>query len=157
MAVTTVTSGSTIIANTVLQVGLNAYGVVIRWQSTDFQPAVSTSSSLPVTTASTMPTHNPEPSNSSLSTGAKAGIAVGVVLVALLAFLVILFVFKRKRANGKAEAYGSELQNPGFGVGKSELAATESVSILPRELGGSEVVEPEAEGRNRSLYELEAH
>jgi hypothetical protein len=154
------------ISTTIAEVGLNAYGVSIRWQSTDFQPPITTSSSLPTTSTSITPTHSPLPKKSSLGTGGTAGVAVGAVLVALFALSAAWFFFRRKRANAqstsKAGVNDNELQNPGFGIGKSELAATESLSMLPREVGGEEVVEaPEGgvvkvtgEARERPVHEL---
>ncbi|KAJ0420519.1 glycoside hydrolase superfamily [Aspergillus carlsbadensis] len=80
--------------------GLNAYGVSIRWQSSDF--ATSTSISTDTTppsassTSGSSPSETPEGSQSQslgLSTGAKAGIGVGSAVAGLLLILIGLLIY----------------------------------------------------------------
>ena len=83
---------------------------------------------------------------------------MGAVLVALFAIAAGWFFIRRKRANVSKAGVEKNTQFPGFGVGKSELAATESISMLPREVGGGEVVEAEGEvpkARERPVHELQ--
>ncbi|KAA8649914.1 uncharacterized protein ATNIH1004_002593 [Aspergillus tanneri] len=87
--------------------GLNAFGISIRWQSTDFAStptATSTSRSSPGATISadqTMSTsHATTETSSSLSTGSKAGIGVGVGVGALILIAITYVLFRQRRRQG---------------------------------------------------------
>ncbi|OJJ82717.1 uncharacterized protein ASPGLDRAFT_36838 [Aspergillus glaucus CBS 516.65] len=89
---------------------VNAFGIEIRWQSTDF-------SSVPATASATATPDSPTPtssqdsagsdSSSGLSSGATAGIGVGVaagvVVVAILA--LFFFWFRRRKARQVASVH----------------------------------------------------
>ncbi|KAI9926515.1 hypothetical protein MW887_004283 [Aspergillus wentii] len=89
---------------------VNAYGVSIRWQSTDFSTppataAISTIAFVDATStsesSSLSPTNSDPPSSrSGLSSGAKVGIGVGVAVGAILVIalvLALLFIRRLKR------------------------------------------------------------
>ena len=74
----------------------------------------------------------------------------------LIISALICFVFKRRRnAREKRGNEGNEPQGEDK-AGKSELAASESHKMLPRELGGGQVVEADEGVRTQNVYELDA-
>lgn len=89
--------------------GVNAYGVEIRWQSTDFASSSPSSSQSPPTASTTGPsstggaTAPAQESNGSggggggLSTGAKAGIGIGAAIGAILVLVGVAFFVRRAR------------------------------------------------------------
>ncbi|GKZ38026.1 hypothetical protein AbraIFM66950_009940 [Aspergillus brasiliensis] len=128
---------------------INAYGISIRWQSTDFTTPAATSASTTSsadspatasassTTDSSSPTSTSSPSSSSsgLSTGAKAGIGVGVAAGAVLAIFLLLFFLRRRKANGVfSNAQG--LQPPGqYRVQKyNELPTTRTGAFMTEQV-----------------------
>ena len=127
--------------------GINVYGVSIRWQSTD-----RISSSTSTTTFSSSGTSTPTP-KPTMSTGAKAGIAVGVVFFALITILCIAFFATNRRRAASSSASvkenTTELQNAWLGLNKPELAATESNAMLPKELPDNQILEA---GQNRGHF-----
>jgi len=113
---------------------INAYGVSIRWQSTDFV-STPTSSTTFTTSATGLPTTSatglsaastttgrvsPTPdAGSGLSTGAKAGIGVGSAIGGLLLIIVgiLLFrFFKRKQDVEQDRRPESYLAPPKYGA-----------------------------------------
>ncbi|KAJ5387398.1 hypothetical protein N7509_009939 [Penicillium cosmopolitanum] len=96
-----------------LEEHVNAYGVYIRWQSTDFSTPASNTATTTTgattaattstsTTSSTSTDSSGSSGSSGLSTGAKAGVGVGVaagavILIALLA----LFLIRRRRSKNQ--------------------------------------------------------
>lgn len=74
--------------------GWNAYGVELRWKSTDITTAPATTfvSPTPSTTSELVSDYH-----SGLSTGAKAGIGVGAALGGILAILSLGFLILRGR------------------------------------------------------------
>lgn len=81
---------------------VNAYGVYIRWQSTDFStPASNTATTTAAATSSETP--GDSSSNSGLSTGAKAGVGVGVAVGVILAVTALVFFFMRRRKSQAAQ------------------------------------------------------
>jgi hypothetical protein len=130
-------NGSTTTIYPTSSVGVNAYGVSVRWQSTDFLTSTtissySTPTSILISTHTTTIISNPQP----LSSGAQAGIGIGVAIFVLLIIASLgFFVFWRRRSRahlaqavpGSNEPQGVE--EVGFQVGKPELSAT---SVLPR-------------------------
>ncbi|CAK7205758.1 hypothetical protein SEUCBS139899_008537 [Sporothrix eucalyptigena] len=109
--------------------GLNAFGVQIRYQSTDFVSSSSSSSSAQTgsNTGSGGSNASPTGSNSSgdnngtssgsssgLSTGAKAGIGIGVALgvLAFVGVAIFLIIRNRRAAAAAAAAGGSSAGAP---------------------------------------------
>ncbi|ORY12216.1 hypothetical protein BCR34DRAFT_600780 [Clohesyomyces aquaticus] len=89
--------------------GINAYGVVVRFQATDFASATSTlisttNTGMPLPTQSSRPPS--QPSSTSLSTAAKAGIAsaTAVLAIGILATILILWTRRRRRTRASEEA-----------------------------------------------------
>jgi hypothetical protein len=92
---------------------VNAYGVYIRWQSTDSStPATNTATTtsaatIGTTTGSTSAaaassTSTESSGSSGLSTGAKAGVGVGVAAGAILLIaLLALFLIRRRRSKNQ--------------------------------------------------------
>ncbi|KAH6722994.1 hypothetical protein BKA61DRAFT_663727 [Leptodontidium sp. MPI-SDFR-AT-0119] len=128
-AVTGVTDGTTVVLNTVLAGGVNAYGVSIRFKAetvavTGGKNGSATGSSSATTTsssgsASSTSTVTPDP-ESGLSTGAKAGI--GVALSGFLAWCI----FRRRKHTAVTQQYHNEVpifgKPPTYGgVANSEL------------------------------------
>ncbi|KAJ5914858.1 hypothetical protein N7504_003741 [Penicillium tannophilum] len=90
--------------------GIQGKGVSIRWQSTDFVSATSTSEILAsatsastssiseaTSTASTTATTTGQSTSNGLSTGAKIGIGVGCGVAAVIIIFVALLVYRRRR------------------------------------------------------------
>ncbi|KAL1854845.1 hypothetical protein VTK73DRAFT_8682 [Phialemonium thermophilum] len=88
--------------------GVNAFGLEIRYHSSDFATAAPTSTSdqtsssssatLSTTSRTSEPSSNPRGGEGGLSSGVKAGIAVGVVAFVLLAFAgIFLFIWRARR------------------------------------------------------------
>ncbi|CAK7223355.1 hypothetical protein SBRCBS47491_005180 [Sporothrix bragantina] len=135
--------------------GLNAFGLQIRYQSTDFASSTSSSSftsSTPKATGQTTGSGSSGPSptggssggssntSSGLSSGAKAGIGIGVALGALAFIGVALFLFIRKRrAAAAASAAGG-----GSGGASGSGGAMASMSSGPSSggLGASTIGSP---------------
>lgn len=81
---------------------INAYGIYIRWQSSDFStPPATTPASNTATTTTAAATSSPtstNPSDSSgLSSGARAGIGVGVAVGGVLVIVALVLFFIRRR------------------------------------------------------------
>ncbi|PYI09755.1 hypothetical protein BO78DRAFT_427120 [Aspergillus sclerotiicarbonarius CBS 121057] len=121
----------------------NAYGIVIRWQSGDTTP----SATVPTGSASTaIGTEKPSTRHATLSSGAKAGIGVGVAIAGILIIgaLAFLVLQRRKRAgdryNTKPEPAG--LDQKATNMQTAELAhrnVFESSGSPIGELAGHEV------------------
>ncbi|KAI0012207.1 hypothetical protein F4779DRAFT_106859 [Xylariaceae sp. FL0662B] len=82
---------------------INALGVQVRFQSTDFVSATSTKTSIqrvPTTEPSGTDTSGGE--RGSLSQGARAGIGVGVAIGVLAIISFAVFIFLRKRKNRRS-------------------------------------------------------
>lgn len=81
--------------------GWNAYGVELRWKSTDLNSAPATTFVSPTTSATTTITTTTTGASSDqysgLSTGTKAGIGVGAALGGILAIMVLGFFILRGR------------------------------------------------------------
>ncbi|GIJ85601.1 hypothetical protein Asppvi_004460 [Aspergillus pseudoviridinutans] len=109
----------------------NAYGVEVRWQSTDFTTppatvAVTTTHAPAGTTSQTAPaeTQSSRGSSSSLSTGAKVGIGVGVTAgVVLAAALALGLLWSRRRRHKQPNATQGQPGNPDYN-GLPELDGT---------------------------------
>lgn len=106
---------------------LYANAVSIRWQSTDFPQATATTSS--ETTSTSLP-EIPTYKHSGLTTGAKAGIGVGVTLGVILALGGALgfFYLRRKRREDPPQAPDepenmTEPGNTGSPSTKTEVSA----------------------------------
>ena len=114
---TTYTLGFGNVVSTVsgLQGAVNAFGVRIRYQATDFISATasSSSSSSALTTSSSSNATSVGASGGSggggggLSVGVKAGIGIGVSVSVLAALGFALFFFIRKRRRAAGEAAGA--------------------------------------------------
>lgn len=78
---------------------VNAYGVYIRWQSTDFSTPASNTATTTTAAATSSETaaDGSSGSDSGLSTGAKAGVGVGVAVGVILAVTALAFIFMRRR------------------------------------------------------------
>ncbi len=137
------------------QAAINAYGVQIRFQSTDLVAATSSrvitsgtraNNPLPSTAASDTALAGASPTGAGasdgLSTGAKAGIGVGVVVAVLLgAAGSAVFFWRRRRRRVDYEAPpgymprappgGAELEGPSQMQTKHELAAPNTYAELP--------------------------
>lgn len=113
--ITFINSGSTTIFPGTIDYGLNALGVSIRYQSTDFAsttsskatatPTLSNSAGQTSSGQSRTPMSNGSgpnaPHSTSLSTGAKAGIGAGVGVAALLVLgIAIFFIARHRKRNG---------------------------------------------------------
>jgi len=104
--------------------GIQGKGVSIRWQSTDFVSATSTSAtSAPTTstsniseatsTAGIAATTTGQSTSSGLSTGAKIGIGVGCAVAAVVIIILALLAYRRRKGRSAlasdqamAELYG---------------------------------------------------
>ncbi|KAE8386703.1 hypothetical protein BDV23DRAFT_138498 [Aspergillus alliaceus] len=129
--------------------GLNAYGISIRWQSTDFASAATATSiprSSPGATVSADQATSTSPAtadpSSGLSTGSKAGIGVGVGVAALLfiAIVCVLFRYRRRHAAvsvNSANTQGATLRHNPSGLW--ELPAGEAARELDSGPGTSEI------------------
>ncbi|KAH8901520.1 hypothetical protein GQ53DRAFT_757144 [Thozetella sp. PMI_491] len=97
------------------QQAINAFGVQIRWQSTDFVSTTSTASTSASTGSSNSPAQTqtsgaqsdapssaPAAASDGLPTGAKAGIGVGVALVVLLLLAGVALLWRRRRSQKAA-------------------------------------------------------
>ncbi|KAF5864571.1 hypothetical protein ETB97_007404 [Aspergillus alliaceus] len=83
---------------------VNAYGVPIRWQSTDFTTPTPTETSKTSSVRSSLPSSEvSEGDSSGLSPGAKAGIGVGVAVGAILLITLVagLICFRRRARRAK--------------------------------------------------------
>ncbi|KGO36171.1 hypothetical protein PEX1_030300 [Penicillium expansum] len=103
--------------------GWNAYGVELRWKSTDLTSAPVTTFVSIITSAvvksTTTPTLESEEKSPGFSTGAKAGMGVSVALGVILGFLGIGFwILHRRKRRGKDG-----------GKEPSELAETQSITL----------------------------
>jgi hypothetical protein len=129
--------------------------VSIQWQETDRILSSSTGST---TTSSSSGTATPTPTPKPIiSTGEMAGIAVGVVVFALIVILSIacFAISRRRAASASSEENTSELQDAWLRLNKSELATTESKAMLPKELPDNQILEAGSGAEQRSLHELE--
>ncbi|PVH80317.1 hypothetical protein DL98DRAFT_515423 [Cadophora sp. DSE1049] len=160
--VTKVTDGTTVVSNTVLSGGVNAYGVSIRFKaetadatsggssSATGSSSVTTISSTESASSTSRGTPNAE---SGLSTGAKAGIGAGaaVIGVALLAFLTWFALRRRERAAGCGDETQQYHDQPPM-YGKPSVYG----SVPNSELAGPEIVKPEI-GAGHEAGELSGH
>lgn len=147
---------------------INAYGVEIRWQSTDFSTAPATA----VATASTGATATAGPTatnsttsaesglgSSRLSTGAKVGIGIGVAAPGILIIIAIgLLILRRRKhlaeparaSNSYATLSGSGAgayrQPPGNSRGHTELSTASGPFYLHSELGSNPLYESPTPG-----------
>ncbi|OJJ43563.1 hypothetical protein ASPZODRAFT_136018 [Penicilliopsis zonata CBS 506.65] len=138
-------SGSVVTATTSLDSSglINAYGVEIRWQSSDFASSTAVTTTATATTTattaqspsqasatstSTSSSTSTSKSSSGLSNGAKIGVGVGVAIGGVLVIsLVVAWFLYRKRQKGRNAS--SELPT----VSDKGTAKNEGV---PVELGG---------------------
>ncbi|KGO38428.1 hypothetical protein PEX1_088270 [Penicillium expansum] len=113
--------------------GWNAYGIELRWRTTDLISAPATSRE-PTATHAVIPTTTQQPlgESTSLSTGAKAGIGIGAAIGGILAILgVVLLLIGRRKHQGKN---ADELREDG----QHELDADENQI---HELGSNHLLE----------------
>ncbi|GFF22136.1 hypothetical protein IFM51744_00527 [Aspergillus udagawae] len=102
----------------------NAYGVEVRWQSTDFTTPLATVAMTTTTQATPTQTQSSTGSSSSLSTGAKAGIGVGVAAGVVLAVALALgLLWSRRRRHQQPNATQGQPGNPDYN-GLPELSGT---------------------------------
>ncbi|KAL1979603.1 hypothetical protein VTN96DRAFT_5443 [Rasamsonia emersonii] len=151
---TSTTDSGWVTLTTTVQAGLNAYGIYIRWQSTDFLPRetlspsstasvlTSSSASAPVTTTAVSTAVStfeaiPETAPSGLSSGAKAGIGVGSAVAFLLLVLIGLLIYRM------------------FGPGRRDSSSQKNIILDPSDPG-----HPQSQGpmmipvQNYKFYEL---
>lgn len=148
--------GSTDIRETGPGLGINAYGVSVRWQSTDFQNpgATSTSKSASEGVGETSSAAAEGTSSASsggsagIGSGAKIGIAVGIVGFALLLLAGVgAFAWRRRREHARRLARAGLSDGEMRGVSSFEEGKYETSEFLggqatsPGELDGSEIVE----------------
>lgn len=67
------------------------------------ESATPTTSAAPVTSTTPAQLPNNAPSSSGLSTGVKAGIAVGAIAVAIVAVALLILFFRRRKSSGDSE------------------------------------------------------
>ncbi|KAL6718477.1 hypothetical protein ACLMJK_004568 [Lecanora helva] len=121
---------------------VNAYGVQIRFQANDLVRPTSNSVSTPIFTQSNLLSSSTAPASAStgspssgLSTGAKAGIGVGVTLAGLLFLLALFFGWRyiTKLRNAQGTPKGRDMMHD-----KAETTSIhyQSSSIGPFEAQG---------------------
>jgi hypothetical protein len=150
LSITSVANGTTTITPSVMTTGgVNAFGVSIRWQSTDFttttaSPAVITITS--VVTATEVLTEN-KTTTYSLTPGAAAGIGIGgtLILVAIIAVVAFLFLRHHRRSKLKAmNALQSRPQELASFRAQSELYAGDKTQMI--NVDGGMVHSPQGSG-----------
>ncbi|BCR91151.1 EGFR-like transmembrane domain-containing protein [Aspergillus chevalieri] len=126
---------------------VNAYGVEIRWQSTDFSNAPATAIAT-TTGAAAEATHD----SSGLSAGASAGIGVGAAVAVIFLVALGFFLLRRRRlpenppGDGKqGDSYITLPEHPSRMQGEVELPANPS----------SAAVYQKAELADNPVYEME--
>lgn len=136
---------------------INAYGVEIRWQATDFTTAPATASA--TTTAAT--TNGSTQDSAGMSSGAKAGVGVGAAIGAILVFLAIGFLILRLRKNRAHDwphdPYVSLPAQPGHRQKEVELSAAQpgGFAYQRSELGSQPIFEKGDSTKPSELAELE--
>ncbi|KAF2246746.1 hypothetical protein BU26DRAFT_521179 [Trematosphaeria pertusa] len=135
---------------------LNAYGIQVRFQATDFATSTPTSTATSETsTSSTLPA-SPLPSSSGgLSLGAKVGIGVGVmgaVLLTVLALTIGFVIGKRRKRSLHGNGFGKLIENNGSGVHGVSLYARPKTDESYVPTGGRY----ELPARQVGMYELPA-
>ena len=166
LTLTTITSGATFISTSVYAGygAVNAYGISIRWQSTDF-PATITQPTTALTSVITSTVTVPAGGASShgLTSGAAAGIGVGAVLIfiAVIAFVAVFILRRRRRRRGpKAEATNAVQRESEKYRGRQELEIYTAQSALRVENDNGTSTIPadgmmhRAEGGGHGLVEL---
>ncbi|PYI09654.1 hypothetical protein BO78DRAFT_415582 [Aspergillus sclerotiicarbonarius CBS 121057] len=108
---------------------INAYGVEVRWQSTDFVAPTGTATASVTGTTESVPAGSSQTqtasSSSGLATGAKVGIGVGVAIAGVLVIALVAWglLRRRRRNHQRMEAMRtSNGPNGGDGVVYSPLA-----------------------------------
>ncbi|KAI0157730.1 hypothetical protein GGR57DRAFT_460764 [Xylariaceae sp. FL1272] len=133
---------------------MNAYGIEIRWQSTDEKvlgitstsTSISTSSSGSSSSSPTTSTSSPSTSATSsassggLKGGAIAGIVIGALVAVLAVIAIVFFIFRSKRkrraqeTTGPSQSTGAEYAHPVDGAyQKHEMPTPQSTQELPAE------------------------
>ncbi len=132
LTITTIVSGLTIVSSSVLSYGgVNAYGISIRWQSTDFLTTIShpTTSTLTSLITSTITLIANETTSHSLTPSAAAGISVGATLIFVAIIAVVTLFILRHRRHSKLEPRSSLQIEPGKD-GPQELENSRAQSEL---------------------------
>jgi hypothetical protein len=127
---------------------VNAYGVEIRWQSTDFD-------SVPATSLATTTAKGIGGSPSGLSSSAKIGTGVGVAIGGIAIFLVLgFFILRRRNLQGHSpgpsrDPYVELTEEPAHTQVKAELPATRPGNYVYQkpELGSNPVFEKEGSSK----------
>jgi hypothetical protein len=116
--------------------GVNAYAILVHFQSTDFSPSTSSSASAPSPPKTQPATVTVTPATAGgaagLSGGAKAGIGVGVVIIVLgLALMgAMIFIYRqRRRMLGQASAGAPHAT--AYDDGAGEPAGPPAMADLP--------------------------
>lgn len=145
---------------------INAYGIVVRFQSNDFASTTSASVSSGKTSFVTTPTatsasgapasSSAEAGSGGLSTGASIGIGLSVGMVALGAVAGGLWLFFRNRKRRRLEGYGLQHEFPAWDAPPQEMEAVREPKMMyaheaAQELQGrEEMMEPqELDGREQ--------
>jgi hypothetical protein len=125
--ITTIVSSTTTINPLVISAGgVNAYGISIRWQSTDFSAPTTYSPSnispLSSSPTSFYPSITPTPNtiSHSLTPGAAAGISISATLIFVVVVAILTFFILRHRRRSKLEPMSS-LQTEPYKDGPQEL------------------------------------
>ena len=139
---------------------VNAYGVEIRWQSTDFHSVPATAIAT-TTAASAEVTKGSGEESSGLSPGAKVGTGVGVA-VGVVIFLVLgFFILRRRKPQGDShdasrDPYVPLADEPIHTHGKAELPATRPGNFIYHkpELASKAIFEKEGSSKIDQKHEL---
>lgn len=130
---------------------INAFGIEIRWQSTDFSsvPATASATATQVSPTSTSSQGSAGANSSSgPSSGAKAGIGVGVAAgVVAVTIIALFFWFRRRKARQAAsvpiqqsphDAYPPNMQVGGRQVAELSATRNKPFTYQKAELSGAE-------------------
>jgi hypothetical protein len=108
LTITTIVGGATTSFSSVLSGGVyggvNAYGISIRWQSTDFQTTSTYPATITLTVIITPTITITANEITSLSPGAAAGISVSVTLIFVAIVSAVIFFILRRRRRSKLES-----------------------------------------------------
>ena len=126
---------------------INAYGVVIRWQSTDFSNAPATAVAT-TTGAAAEATHD----SSGLTAGADVGIGIGAAVAVI--FFVAVGVFLLRRHNRRGGGLGDATQRDPYMVLPGHPSRMQVEAELPVNKS-SDIVYRKAELADNPVYEME--
>jgi hypothetical protein len=134
--------------------GINAFGIAVRWQSTDTFASETVSSVTPTETTPPPPTASPSnTAGAGLSTGAKAGIGVGCAAAVLLLLNLAWLLYrarKRKQKKKQKAASPSSSDIPQVAIRPNPQAGT------PNDLGSLDIRHSHAEIPQHASSELHA-